>query len=266
MQAINSMNNRSASYLAMGQDMEAIELLRETFALLSDECNSIMEEEEIQQCPKHLVEPPFSVPLVNAVVGNASILVPLFNANSVTVGNTLSESSFVYNNGFILTHKSGTDHHHCHCDHDIAIMSATVIYNTALAYHRMALSAARRMSPCCNSGGWIYKAQTFYQQAIELSLLEIQSTTAGLDHDATVAIAVASYNNLGQINFDLLSDVDTARRCFESVSYLLLQRSAALSYSCESQEENPFSPQDWEGILSNLVFVDISTASVAAAA
>ena len=238
---INVMNNKAASYLAMGQDMEAIELLRETFALLSDECNSIMgESEEEIQSPKHSVDP------------HGTSLTSLFNTSSV-VGNH-SESSFVYNNGFVLTHKGGDHFNH---DHDITIMSATVIYNTALAYHRMALSAPE--SPC--NGGWIYKATTFYQKAIEIFLLEIKKT-GGLDHDAAYTIAVASYNNLGQINFDLLSDHDTARRCFESVSYLMECSLCGM----ESQEGSPFRQEDFEGILSNMFFVDVLTASVAAAA
>ena len=244
MQTINVMNNNAASFLAVGQDMEAIELLRKTFDLLSDECNSIMDEtEEEIQSPMHPVE------------AHGTSLVPLFNlfnTSSSTV--THPESSFVYNNGFVLTSKAGDN-----CDHDIStIMSATVIYNMALAYHRLAISAPE--SPCCR--GWIFKATTFYEQAIELSLLEIQST-GGLDHDTSITIAVASYNNLGQINFDFLSDHDAARRCFESVSYLM---ECSLSCGTESQEASPFSPDDWEGILSNLVFVDVLTASVAAAA
>jgi hypothetical protein len=237
-QAINAMNNNAASYLAMGQETEAIDCLFKTLDLLSDVCKNIDESEEETNSTKYPVEP------------HATSVVPLFNTNAV-IGSH-ADSSFVYNNGFVLTSKG---RHHCD-DQDISVKSATVIYNMALAYHRLVISTPS--SPC--RGGWISKAATFYEHAIQISLLGIQSTTGVRHRNATITVALASYNNLGQINFDLLSDHDTARRCFESVSYLMQ------SSLDEFQEGIPFSQEALDGIVSNLIFVNILTSRVAAAA
>jgi hypothetical protein len=249
---INAMNNNAASSLASGQhEMEAIELLRESLDVLSDMSNNTSKEssgEEEMIHPKfNSIGPPIDGTFVSPIV------------NTIHHGLSYPSDSFIYNNGLVLTLRGSA------CDdRDIAIMSATVIYNMALAHHRMALSSPKSQF----RGGWIFKATTFYQQAIELSLIDIQlvqqrngGVAGDHHHDATITIAMASYNNLGQINFDLLSDHDAARRCFESLSYLI-----QCSRLLESQEKSPFTPEDWEGILSNLAFVTILTATVAAAA
>jgi hypothetical protein len=174
---------------------------------------------------------------------------PLVTTSTVTVFH--SESSFVYNNGFVLASKDGR-----HCGQcDISVTSATVFYNLALSYHRLAVSTPE--SPC--RWGWIRKATTFYQQAIDLiSLLDIRST----GHNDTTFVALASYNNLGQIHFEFLSDHDTARRCLESFSYIM----QLCNPSVESEEGSLFSKEDWNGFKSNLFFIYVLVAKVAAAA
>ena len=247
-QAISDMNNRAARALAQGQEMEAIECLRETLGLLSDLCRVEIKEDLVDDRKKRIRLP-------DAYYGTSVLTV----FNSLGIPEMPSEFAFVFNCGFALltpdadlgiTHSS---------ERDVSITTSTAIFNMALAYHRLVLMAPR--NPLRNT--LISKAVTFYQQAIALSLIASRRGVDSGDCGTVLRIAIASYNNLGQMNFDLRSDHEAAMRCFASVSSLL-RRIGSDVQTCDG--ETMFQKEGWRGILSNLVLLEMLHMSVAPAA
>jgi hypothetical protein len=241
---ITALNNRAAFALSKGQEKEAIQCLRETFDLLSGASQYNDSDDHNRQTSGVSVAQPQQ---------QGTSVTPVLNDNNVSVCSP-SETVFVYNCGFALSpHRVGG----C-TERDISVQSATVIYNMALAYHRLILLESHNPRRSL-----IFKAATLYQQAIKLSLLEINSRKFNADDDAVLRIAVASYNNLGQINIDFLGDNCRAKQCFESVSCLLHR------IVCEiepAHHQQLLLGNDWQGILLNLVLVDILAPGAAAAA
>jgi tetratricopeptide (TPR) repeat protein len=248
-QAISAMNNRAARALAQGQEMEAIEFLRETLGLLSDLCRQEIKEDCDDLDRKRIRDP-------DAYYGT-SILTVL---NSFGISEWAPEFAFVYNYGFaLLTPDANLGITHS-SERDVSITTSTAIYNMALAYHRLVLLAPR--NPLRNI--LISKAVTFYEQAIELSLMAASKRGVdAADYGTVLRIAVASYNNLGQMNFDFRSDYETAIRCFAAVSSLL-NRIGSEVPTCDG--ETMFQVEGWRGILSNLVLLEMLHINVAPAA
>lgn len=253
---ITTLNNRAAIALAKGQEKEAIECLRETFDLLSAGANN----QAAQQAHHDDDEYDRGQHKASALLSNVAVapqqhttsVTPVLNDTSVSV--SPAGTVFVYNCGFALTpHRAGV----C-SERDISVKCATVIYNMALAYHRLILLESHNPRHSL-----IFKAATLYQQAIKLSLLEINSRRCNTDDDAVLRIAVASYNNLGQINADFQCDYYRAKQCFESVSCLFRR------IACELQHthlEHLLMGDEWQGILLNLALIDILSPGTAAAA
>jgi hypothetical protein len=251
-----TMNNAAALALSNGHEMKAIECIREALEVLSTVCNC--------RCGK----PDDTRPIGDAhsagqTGANCLISVTPF-ANQIH--GTICTSAFVYNYGFSVTatpttHVSSVERRAGH-ETCMVCLSAIAIYNMALAYHRLALSAQENRH-------YINSAAGAYMQAISLCHLEIQKKRGGSasESEAIFVIAVASYNNLGQLNCDLLNDHDEARRCFSSV--------ALLTNHMDNYETMMVPPimsgghgleEGYLGILSNLVFLGIVTGTTASAA
>lgn len=253
-----TMNNAAALALSNGQEMKAIERIRETLEVLSAVCNC----DAGQRSDNHSSGGTHASQQSGADC-HISVAPSANLAHGIISSST---SAFVYNYGFSITpvpttHKSSADRRAGH-ETSMVCVSATAIYNMALAYHRLALSAQENRH-------YIHCAAGAYSQAIALCHLEMQKkrVVAGLEYNAIFVIALASYNNLGQLNCDLLNDHDEARKCFSSV--------ALLANTFDYYEKMMVPPglsrghrlaEGYFGILSNLVFLTIFTGTIASAA
>jgi hypothetical protein len=250
-QVICAMNNKAAQALAQGQELEAIECIRETLGLLSELCRKEIGKDCDDEIRTRIrgADPYYGT----------SVLTVL---NSSDVFDLPSEFAFVYNYGFALLLKPDADligmtHS---SERDVSITTAAAIYNMALAFHRLVLMAPR--SPRRNN--LIIKAITFYEQAIALSLIATKSGVDTGDFGTVLRIAVASYNNLGQIHFDFRSDHETAMSCFSYVSYFLHRIGSEVQSPCDG--ETMFQIEGWRGIRSNMVLLEMLHIHVAPAA
>jgi hypothetical protein len=137
-QVISAMNNKAAQALAQGQELEAIECIRETLGLLSDLCRKQIgkdcDDEEVRTRIRG-ADPHYGT----------SVLTVL---NSSDIFELPSDFAFVYNYGFALllnpdsdlvgmTHSS---------ERDVSITTAAAIYNMALAFHRLVLDGPSKSS------------------------------------------------------------------------------------------------------------------------
>lgn len=268
---INFMNNKAASCLAMGHEKEAIASLRDAFDLLAVACDQGNKQHEMEtdcNATQSLKE-------ATKRMDHKRYVYPLSNKKE-RILSASSNSFFVYNNCFVLDDEDDENYTSIKGgeSRQMAIKSAATIYNMALAYHRLALS---KSSNCKSRGTWTHKATTFYKQAIGLILCDLRhdsSCTQQQHHDAAI-IALAAYNNMGQICFDLLSDNDWARGCFEAFAHIIrhslfvsesMQHDMEICSGENDRECHFFTKKDWDGLLSNLIFVEMMTACVAAAA
>lgn len=250
---ITALNNRAAFALAKGQEKEAIQCLRETFDLISAGANNQRQNDVEDHAADRQVSASSacsSVALTPQQHGTS--VTPVLNEHNVSA--SPSGTVYVYNCGFALT-----PHHSSLCsERDISVKCAAVIYNMALAYHRLVLIEAHNPRQ-----SFIFKAATLYQQAIKLSLLEINSRRCNTDDDSVLRIAVASYNNLGQLNADFLCDHYRAKQCFESISCLFHRIVSEIEHTHLAQL---LMGDDWQGILLNLALIDILAPGAAGAA
>lgn len=250
-QTISAMNNRAAHALAQGQELEAIECIRETLGLLSDLCRNKIGKDCDDAVRTRMRGP-------DPCYGTSVLTV----MNSSDIFELPSEFAFVYNYGFalLLTPDADLVGMTQSSERDVSITTAAAIYNMALAFHRLVLMAPR--NPRRNN--LIGKAVTFYEQAIALSLIASKSGVSSGDFGTVLRIAVASYNNLGQIHFDFRSDHETAMSCFSYVSYFLNRIESEVQYPCDG--ETMFQVDGWRGIRSNMVLLEMLHTDVAPAA
>lgn len=282
-QAINLMNNKAATSLALGHEREAIASLRDAFDLLAVACDTGINTNNNDGTLNDCCGGDDSASAQQEVafrMDNKRVVYPLSNERKNSTAVTRSSNSFfVYNNCFVLGGREDNDADDhlvvtAWCESRLlAIKSAATIYNMALAYHRLALAS----SECKDLGAWTYKAITFYKQAIGLVVSDLRcrdSECKQQQRSDSIIIALAAYNNMGQICFDLLGDNEWAKGCFEALAHLI-RYSPFVSESmqhdlqlCHDNEEDRlfFSKTDWVGLLSNLMFVDMMSTSVAAAA
>ena len=197
--AILGMNNASVFAMSKGQLANAITCLRKTLELLAAVWDNYRT--DIRQ---KIERQPDAASLISVA--------PFANDSQQNISSS-SLSAFVYDCGFIISATPTNNLSHSELDilHEAAMLclSATVIYNTALVYHRMALSAQ-------DNRNLINFAAAGYTQAIIISHMEIQKQEMGSywnkESKAIIAIAVASNNNLGQLYFDLMNDHHRGRR------------------------------------------------------
>jgi hypothetical protein len=280
--AINFMNNKAAISLAMGQEREAIASLRDAFDLLAGACEARDSKEDTDSMDVGIED---DTTRTHAYETDYKRHVyPLSNLKEKCPSErSCSNSFFVFDKCFVLEEDDFDEEHEDKdddiCDQEInpesrrmAIKSAATIYNMALAYHRLALASP----DCKHRGAWTYKATTFYKQALGLVVSDLRQDSECPQHqhnDASV-IALAAYNNMGQICFDLLSDNEWAKGCFKAFAHIVRYSpyvSDSMHHDLELRSDNAedcmfFSKSDWDGLLSNLIFVDMMTGSVAAAA
>jgi hypothetical protein len=140
----------------------------------------------------------------------------------------------------------------------------------ALAHHRLALASPEGASRDESHSSLIFKATAFYRQAIDLSLQHLpnlaQKQPAKYIDDAA-SIILAAYNNIGQLCVDELCDNQSAKGFFDQFSRIVHCDPSFSSAQFRTVGQRLlFSELDWDGFISNLIFLDLMSKTVAAAA
>lgn len=273
------MNNKAALLLTTGEEREALDMLRRTVTVLAATFEGSTEalgnwSNTHRQLKTYVTNDLASVRSIASLWSHESTEVASLSSIS-------SNPSFVYNQPFVLMADSNMldtiakSGYICETLH-AAIKIATVIYNMALAYHRLALSPSYSLK--CHRQ-FTFKATKLYKQSIDLLSTQFFVPSSSWQQFSfhrvdAIMIFLAANNNLGQLYLDELGDTESAKAFFENIRYVMRSypsffRSEApvnMEIDVTSLRRTVFNQQEWAGFQSNLTFIDMVTVSAPAAA